>query len=102
MKNTIAAIEPEEVKAWVYMGPNYMLQGDGFYISYNPGEYGGMPFFDADNSSDETAICKDGRYFILNGDFRREYEKVVDKGIDACMKIFKKNRALKSSWSNDL
>lgn len=84
-------------------GHNLILHGDNFYISFlqqgNAGKI--LPgIFDSDNGSAETALCVDGCYYILNGDFRKEYEAVIDKGLVACMQIFKAHPEAKSSWSN--
>lgn len=63
-------------------GGNYVLDGDGFFISYNPNPGAGISSFAADNGGDETALCagkkdSDIEYRILNGDFRAEYEELV-------------------------
>ena len=84
---------------------NYILEGDGFYISYNSAPWGGVfPMFAADNNSDETALCieKGDQIlgYILNGDFRKDYEQVVNQGLNACMEIYKKyKKKYNSSWS---
>ena len=64
-----------------------------FCISFDP-----MPLYNAaiswqsDNGSNETALCYDGKYFILNGDFRSDYEKIIDKGFNVCMKFYLSKR----------
>lgn len=80
---------------------NSVMQGDGFYISYLPA--GGMSmfgFWDSDGSGDETALVKDEKFLILNGDYRDEYEALVDKGYDECLKFYEKNSHKASSWSS--
>ncbi len=79
---------------------NKVLETDDFYLSYTTGS--GMtiiPMFGSDEGSDETALVVDGKFYILNGDFRREYEALVPKGVDACMAFFKKHKSQASSWS---
>lgn len=50
----------------------------------------------------ETALVKDSKFFILNGDFRKEYEKLGSKGWDACFKFYSKKREKHiSQWSYD-
>ncbi len=76
-----------------------------FYISFQPNHYN--PFGDADTMDGETAIVDgtDGisdRYFILNGDFRSEYEALVPEGIEACIRFYKSHPDKWSSYSNDL
>ncbi len=77
---------------------NYVLEGDGFYISYNP-DFSGFSHWVSDDGSDETALCKDGKYFILNGDFRDRYEEIIDQGFEACFDFYTKQNNV-SSWSD--
>jgi hypothetical protein len=79
---------------------NYVLEGDGFALSYNPSPGGGMSAFQADGGDCETAIVADGEYYILNGDWRKEYEKLAPEGLDACMAFYEAHRGKHgSSWS---
>lgn len=77
---------------------NFILKGKDFYISYNPntsslGVFGG--------DGEETALVKDDKYYILNGDFRKEYESIVEQGFDICKEFFdKKAKNSISDWSN--
>lgn len=76
-------------------GSNYLLEGEGFYISYNSHPGGGINFFMADDGRDETALCiekenGDRLWLILNGDFRKEYEERFPKGLDACIELYQK------------
>ena len=82
---------------------NLVLEGKGYHISYLPknGSIGILiPSFASDGNGDETALCVDGNYYILNGDFRKEYEKVINKGLSACMKVFEAHPNQISSWSD--
>lgn len=88
-------------------GTNEILNGDDFYISYqaNPSPLG-ISIFRSDNSSVETAIVDkndpENQYRILNGDFRKDYVKLVPKGLKACVKFYDKMKAdHKSSWSTN-
>lgn len=83
---------------------NTILMKDGddsFYISYNP-------FTDC---GEETALCvkindgglRDIDFFILLGDYRKEYQEVLNDGKDACLKKYQQlldSGAEKSFWSN--
>jgi hypothetical protein len=88
---------------------NMVLDGDDFFISYQPASSGkilGMAFFDSDFQQGETALCLlsgDGTsYFILNGDFRKEYEAAFPD-LQACMVVYAENRKMhRSSWSEDI
>ena len=84
-------------------GQSHHLQGDGFYISYNAdlsaSVFGSL--FDSDDGGPETALCKDGKFHILNGDYRVQYEKLVPQGFDACKKFYDQQSAHSDSmWSD--
>ena len=83
-------------------GSHELLEGDGFYISYNA-DLGASSFeamFDSDDGGPETALCKDHKFYILNGDYRTQYEKLVPQGFDACKKFYDQQSAHSdSSWS---
>lgn len=89
--------------SWKNNGRNDILEGDNFRISYLPG--GGLDFLDLpswncdDNVNGETAILKDGRYYILNGNHKAEYEKLFPSFED-CYKYFEEHSEVRSSWSN--
>ena len=91
-------------------GTNELIQGDGFYLSYQPNRNPmGLSVFRADTEEGETALCvPDGRpdggtvWMILNGDFRREYEEAFAGGLPACVAVYESHRAeRRSSWSSD-
>lgn len=88
-------------KIWIRNGRNSILEADGFYISYNASP-GVIPSFSGDDGSDETALVENNRYYILNGDHREDYEKLVDQGFAACARYFLAHEDQQSSWSNDL
>ena len=91
-----------EVKVWRRYSMNMQLEAPDFYISYNPNTNSLGSFFAGDESGEETALVKDGRYLILNGDWREQYEAVFDEGYDACLKFYLQNKdTYRSSWSND-
>lgn len=74
---------------------NCVLNVPGFYVSYNPGPMA------ADDGQAETALVKDSDYYILNGDFRAEYEALVPQGFDACLAFFReKEFEHGSSWTS--
>jgi hypothetical protein len=82
-------------------GSNYTKSFDGFYISYNPDPSSGFSLFAADDGGDETALCHDGQFYILNGDFRGTYDELGPKGFAACFEFFTKQNNV-SSWSSEL
>jgi len=65
-------------------GGNYILEGDGFYISYNPNPLG-----------PETALVKDGKFLILDGDYEERVES-----FEECHKFFKDHLDRRSWWSD--
>ena len=97
---------------WKNLGSNSILQGKGFYISYNPStganHMGGLltnlgNALGADlKDGEETALCiekKSGKeWAILEGDFRKEYEKAFPS-LMRCKKVYEKNKDKRSNWS---
>ena len=72
---------------------NEVIEGDDFYISYNP----------YTDKGKETALCNGSKFYILLGDYRKQYRKEVKNGYMACKKLFTrlaKEGAEKSPWSN--
>jgi hypothetical protein len=98
---------------WLMNGRNYLLEGDGFYISYNPDTSGGHLLTDFANmlggnltDGEETALVQQTKerniYHILTGDFRDDYEKLVGKGWKACYAFFKsKRKDHGNNWSTN-
>lgn len=96
---------------WEKLMNNEVLKGNDFYISYNSdttsthnvftelgnalGSFVGESFKDGE----ETALCKDGKFYILDGDHRKEYERVIDKGFEECLKYFKSKPELLNNWT---
>jgi len=82
---------------------NEVLDGGDFYISY-ANTSGGPGFMRGDGDGIETALRrKDGRdgWMILNGDYRAQYEKLMDQGYDACKRFYEQQSAhADSSWSD--
>lgn len=105
-------------KSWVKNTYNEVLVCDEFYISYNPNlnanedtqllnELGSLvgSLVGLDLNRDgtpETALVKNGEFYILKGDFRKQYSKLFPKGFDACKKFFDEQEALHGSdWSTN-
>lgn len=86
--------------AWRTNRSNEVLDGDGFFVSFNANTASMGAFFASDSGEPETALVKAGKYLILNGDFRADYERLVPEGYDACVAFFKANETNKSSWSD--
>lgn len=78
------------------------LSGGG-YVSYNSYPSEGIRQFDSDDGGAETALVLDRNFFILNGDFRKEYIKAAERGgVSECNKIFLANEKKHgSSWTSD-
>lgn len=65
-----------------------------FYISYQPNPPLGEPH--------ETGICtKDGKYYILIGDWRMQYAEIIDQGLETCMDFYIANKEHRCGWSSD-
>ena len=94
---------------------NEILQSDTFYVSYNPntgashmglsdlGNMIGAAFLGEDQKltdGEETALCYEGRFDILTGDFRKQYARALPEGLEACKEVFKKHEAKhKNNWT---
>lgn len=67
----------------------------------------GIRMFASDAGSPETALVvhndqERNQYFILNGDFRKEYEALGDS-LEKCFEFYKsKKEKYGSSWSTDV
>lgn len=77
---------------------NEFVEMDDFSLSFNPSPFSCIPMFQGDTDDGETAIIKDGKYFILNGDFRDEYLK--RETFDSCIEFYLANPDKHSSWSD--
>lgn len=97
---------------WRKLHENYVLDGDGFYVSWLPSTrtFMGVPsklFEGDDKGKGETALVNDSlpgeKYLILNGDYRKEYEEALPKGYAACRAVYEAHRAVAGSkWSSDV
>lgn len=67
---------------------------DGFYILFSPPspDWGLVP--GSDDGGPETALCKDGQFHILNGDFRDKYDELGPKGFAACFAWWSSSRLM--------
>lgn len=111
------------------IGNNEVLNLDDFYISYNPSSKVNKEelreqaildeqfnvvelldslserFLDVDRG-EETALCKNGEYYILNGDYRKEYIEALNKSdndFEYCLySVFGVNNKNKSTWSGEI
>jgi hypothetical protein len=72
---------------------NRVTQYDGFYVSYNGSiaDYGSVTTALVDN--DQKA------FYILQGDYRRDYAGIAHSGYDACVDFFSKQET-KSKFSD--
>ena len=89
----------KKVLKWKDMGHNFVLELKDCAISYNPCPNSMSLGWGSDTGGAETALIKNGNYLILNGDFRKNYEKC--KNYTECLKFFNSKKAkYESSWSN--
>lgn len=104
----------EQENTFINLGKNQILERKEYYISFNPNTnfddeavllnftgalIGGLigKEMESDGRS-ETALCKNGKYYILNGDHRKQYQKL--RTFKESMAYFKSKPKLKSGWSN--
>lgn len=97
---------------WKQVGNNYILQGDGFFISYNPGvpnpvsDLIAMLSGKTRNNHETAIVIEDGKgegqnkYLILVGDHRAKYKTVFADGLPACQEVFFANQQARSEWSD--
>lgn len=90
---------------WEYIKPSYILEAKDFHISYTKDTSALHPGFPPARIEDlqETALYveRKDRYYILKGDWRKEYEEVFHLGLAACIKVFEENKEnAKSAWGN--
>ncbi len=85
----------------------------GWYVSYNPdisfieknypmGFVNTFPvelFKEGKVSNIETALVADGEFYILNGDWRKEYEKISSK--KKALEFFRSKREFINPWSTN-
>lgn len=110
---------------WTNNGDNEILKiEEDWYISYNPNTNGsksgiGMLYnmiggaltdgtseeLESDGRTETALVEKkaDGKtmFYILNGDFRLQYERIIHKGFGACHSFYLSQSEHKSNWSND-
>jgi hypothetical protein len=66
--------------------PNTTQNGEGFYVSHND--------YDISSYGDVTTALVFGqmqKFYILNGDHRAAYSKLISQGFEACLAYFKEN-----------
>lgn len=82
---------------------NYLLKTDWGYISYN-NTLAKNGFFASDNGEEETALCHEDKFYILNGDWRKEYILALEQNNDfeyALYSVFLPNQKSNiSTWSD--
>lgn len=78
---------------------NQVLERNNYYISFRKDTAKLGSFFAGDdNRLGETAICYGGKFAILNGDFRKEYENL--NSLEECLKFYESKKAeFGSEWS---
>lgn len=87
---------------------NQVLSTNGLLVSYNPDTADGRSFltkimnFLGENvcGGEETALRMNGVWYILTGDFRKEYEKAFPDA-EKCLAVYKKNIKYRNNWSTD-
>lgn len=92
---------------WYEVGNTERLDGDGFFISYNPdtSQLGVDALTGIDYAGDEpreTALCNWATTLILNGGCLQQYEDRVDDGYEACYQFYLAQKpTYGSTWSSD-
>lgn len=76
--------------------PNLVIESldQTFYISYNP--------VDINVYGDKTTALVWGQmehFYVLNGDHRKEYQKLINQGWQACFEYFENNQDKRNKYS---
>lgn len=77
--------------------PNSVIEGDGFYVSYN----------DVDThwyGCDTTALVlgEMEHFYILNGDHTKQYQRLIPQGLESCLEYFKNNKDIMNKYSEEI
>lgn len=104
------------MKKFIRVGNHEVLNGKGFYVSYNPCTSSPIDFAGLaamfgkkglKNDTEETALVLDKgtvveqKFYILEGDFRKEYLLRLDEGFDSCKEFYESLKdEFGSGWSN--
>lgn len=85
------------------IGTNVTLNGPDFFISFLSKDAKRLtPLFENEEVRDETALWIEEKFYILNGDWRKEYEQAFLGGKVACKKLYdEKKKEHRSFWSED-
>lgn len=77
--------------------PNSVIDGDGFYISYNDYD---LRTYGCDTTA--LVVGQMEKFYILKGDHRAQYSPLIGEGLDACLAYFKKNIAEAHHYSDTI
>lgn len=84
---------------WKKLAHNEILEiASNAYVSYNP-----TPSMSDEGPETALVLEKDGKrkFFILTGDFRREYEEAITRdGIGGALAFFEANQDKLNGWSD--
>lgn len=77
--------------------PNSIMDGDGFYVSFNDHDvhvYGG--------ETTALVVGQMEKFFILKGDHRAQYAALINQGLEACRAYFKAHLGDANKYSDKL
>lgn len=88
-------------------GNEVLDEGEYLFISYRSNTREPFEIFSPllanilqGDSQEETVMYFMDKWYILNGDFRKEYEEVFPDPV-ACFKVFERHKDKISTWSSD-
>lgn len=92
----------DEAPKWIDIPgrPNKFIQFDGFYISFNTADY--LLYGSVTTALVPEVNGNPTYFYILNGDHRKEYEKLAPEGFESCLKYFKDNQYFIAKYSDRL
>lgn len=77
--------------------PNSVMDGVGFYVSYNDHD---ISVYGCDTTA--LVVGQMTKFFILKGDHRAQYSRLIGHGLEACMSYFKAHLAERHNHSDQL
>lgn len=75
----------------------YSKTYEGFYVSYNNYDIG---FYGCKTTA--LVLGQMQKFFILNGDHRKQYEEIIEQGFHECLSYYKDNINNANKYSDTL
>lgn len=87
----------DTIEGFPVLIPNQVKDHDDFYISYNNYDTG---IYGCDTTA--LVVGQMEKFYILEGDHRKAYDKLAGQGFDACLKYFMDNADVMHRFSETI